>query len=61
MPTTKPVALLSLALTPEERRALKIIAAREDVSMSRIIREVLAREYDEFRAATTPREHERTA
>lgn len=58
MPYTKPVAVLSVALTPEERRALKVIAASEDVSMSRIIRDLLAEHYSSFRAVHEPRERE---
>lgn len=61
MPYSKPVAVLKMALTDEEKAALQEIAATENVSMSRIVRELLAERYDSFRAVTEPRFGEGTA
>lgn len=55
MPYTKPVAVFSIALTDEERKALREIAARENVSMARIVRELLAERYEAFRAVSERR------
>lgn len=43
------VKLLSVGLTAEERKVLDEIAAREDVSLASIVRDLLAEEYPKFR------------
>lgn len=43
------VALLSLGLTADERATLKEIAARERVTMVSIVRQLLRREFGDFR------------
>ena len=45
------VKLLQVGLTTEERDALTAIADRENVSMSAIVRDLLAQEYPRFRRA----------
>ena len=58
MPSTKPkprrgssapIAVLSLALTPDERSTLKVIAARERVTMLSIVRDLLSEKFPEFK------------
>jgi hypothetical protein len=49
------VRLLQVGLTDEERDALDAIAEREDVSMSSIVRDLLAEHYPEFRKVHRPR------
>jgi hypothetical protein len=49
------VKLLQVGLTQEERDALDEIAEREDVSMSSIVRELLAEKYPRFRKVHRPR------
>lgn len=57
MGQTHAIKILSVALTPEERKALRLIAAEEEVSMSRVIREVLAKEFPTFREVHRPEQH----
>ena len=49
------VKVLQIGLTPEERDALDAIAELEDVSMSAIVRDLLAERYPAFRKAHRPR------
>lgn len=49
------VKMFQVGLTPEERDALDAIAEHEDVSMSSIIRELLAERFPEFREVHRPR------
>lgn len=49
------VTLLQVGLTPEERRVLDEIAEHEDVSLSSIVRELLAERFEEFREVHRPR------
>lgn len=50
------VRILQVALTPEERQALDVIAETEHVSMSAIVRDLLAEKYPEtFGAVHRPR------
>jgi hypothetical protein len=49
------VKLLAVGLTPEERDALDAIAEHEDVSVSSIVRDLLAEQYPEFRKVHRPR------
>lgn len=50
------VRILQVALTPEERQALDVIAETEHISMSAIVRDLLAEKYPEsFGAVHRPR------
>lgn len=49
------VKVFMLGLTAEERDALDDIAEKEDVSMSSIIRDLIAEKYPEFRKVHRPR------
>lgn len=49
------VKMVQIGLTPEERDALDAIADSEDVSMSSIVRELLAERYPKFRKVHRPR------
>jgi len=49
------VRFLSVALTDDERAALEKIAEEQHVSLSVIVRDLLAEEYPQFRKALRPR------
>jgi len=53
--TSAPVRLLSVALSEEERAVLQAEAERRHVSMSLIVREVLADKLDGFREVNRDR------
>jgi hypothetical protein len=55
MGKSRTVKLLQVALTEQERQALDEIALSEDVSVSSIVRELLAEEYPKFRQVYRPR------
>jgi hypothetical protein len=55
MGKTTPIKILQVGLTLDERRALDAIAARENVSLASIMRELLADKYPDFREVHRPR------
>lgn len=55
MGVSKPLRLVSLALTEDERKVLEQIAESREVSLSLILRESLAETLAEFAAVTTER------
>ena len=55
MGKSRPIKILQVGLTPEERQALDVIAETEHVSLASIVRDLLAAKYPNFDAVHRPR------